>query len=237
MKHMKTSIIAFAALLITISISAQQQPVKPVTVPPTVVKLSSAADTLQYTLGAFIGQWLSNNGFAISNPVLFKRGMDDVLQNKPLSVTDSTIVRRIAAYQLSMQNERSRQLEEQLFTALKGKPGVGALPDGVHYIVVKIGTGIRPTAKDSIVINAIGMFPDGTVFEDTFQKKQTITSLTGNLIPGLNEAIQLMPEGSLWRIFVPSALAYGPAGLSNVIPPNTALVFDITLMEVKQEKK
>jgi FKBP-type peptidyl-prolyl cis-trans isomerase len=237
MKHMKTTLIALAALLITISLSAQQQTVKPVTVPPTVVKLSSTADTLQYTLGAFIGQWLVKNGFAISNPVLFKKGMDDVLQNKPLSVNDSTIVRRIAAYQLSTQNERSRQQEEQLFAALKGKPGVGALPDGVHYIVVKIGTGIRPTAKDSVVINAIGIFPDGTVFEDTFQKKKTITTLTGTLIPGLNETIQLMPEGSVWRIFVPSALAYGPAGLANVIPPNTALVFDITLMEVKVVKK
>jgi FKBP-type peptidyl-prolyl cis-trans isomerase len=237
MKNMKTPIIAFAALLITISISAQQQPVKTANVPPTVVKLSSSADTLQYTLGAFIGQWLVKNGFAISNQVLFKKGMDDVLQKKPLSVTDSTIVRRIAAYQLSMQNERSRQMEEQLFAALKGKPGVGALPDGVHYIVVKMGTGIRPTAKDTVVINAIGMFPDGSVFEDTFQKKQAITTLTGTLIPGLNETVQLMPEGSVWRIFIPSALAYGLAGLPNVIPPNTALVFDITLMEVKLMKK
>ena len=234
---MKTPIITLAALMLTISISAQQQQVKPVNVPPAVTKLTSPADTLQYTLGAFIGQWLVKNGFAINNPVLFKKGMDDVVQKKPLLVTDSTVVRRIAAYQLSMQNERNRQLEEQLFGALKGKPGVGALPDGVHYIVVKMGTGIRPTAKDSIVINAIGIFPDGTVFEDTFQKKKTITSLTGNLIPGLNEAIQLMPEGSVWRIFVPSALAYGPAGLPNVIPPNTALVFDITLIEVKQLKK
>jgi FKBP-type peptidyl-prolyl cis-trans isomerase len=236
MKHLKTTLFILAALLITISISAQQPQVKPVNVPPTVTKLSSPADTLQYTLGAFIGQWLVKNGFAITNPGLFKRGMDDVLQNKPLSVTDSTIVRRIAAYQLTMQNERSRQLEEQLFAALKGKPGVGALPDGVHYLVVKMGTGIRPTAKDTVVINAIGIFPDGTVFEDTFQKKQTITVATGTLIPGLNEAVQLMPEGSVWRIFVPSALGYGPAGLPNVIPPNTALVFDITLMEVKVKK-
>ena len=230
-------IIAFATLLITISISAQQPQVKPVTVTPAITKLTSPVDTFQYTLGAFIGQWLVKNSFAVTNPVLFKKGMDDVAQNKPLLVTDSTIVRRIAAYQLSMQNERNRQLEEQLFAALKGKPGVGALPDGVHYIVVKAGTGIRPTVKDSIVFNAIGIFPDGTVFEDTFQKKKTITSLTSNLIPGLNEAIQLMPEGSVWRIFIPSALGYGPAGLPNVIPPNTALVFDITLMEVKQGKK
>jgi FKBP-type peptidyl-prolyl cis-trans isomerase len=162
--------------------------------------------------------------------------MDDVLQNKTIAVNDTNIVKRVAAYQLSTLNERNRQMEEQLFAALKGKPGVGALPDGVHYIVVKIGTGVRPTAKDSVEINAVGIFPDGTVFEDTFQKKKSITTLTGSLIPGLNEAIQLMPEGSVWRIFIPSAMAYGPAGLSNVIPPNTALVFDITLVQVKGKK-
>ena len=237
MKHMKTTLITLCAMLLTISISAQQPPAKPAANPPAVLKLTTPADTLQYTLGAFIGQWLGKNGFAITNPALFGKGMDDVLQNKKLLVTDSTIVRRIATYQLSMQNERNRQLEEQLFAALKGKPGVGALPDGVHYIVVKAGTGIRPTAKDTVVINAVGIFPDGTVFEDTFKKKQAITSLTANLIPGLNETIQLMPEGSVWRIFIPSALAYGPAGIPNVIPPNSALVFDITLMEVKQIKK
>jgi FKBP-type peptidyl-prolyl cis-trans isomerase len=238
MKQMKIITLTFAALLLTISISAQQTQVKPVTPPqaPTAAKLTSPADTLQYTLGAFIGQWLTKNGFAITNQTLFKRGMDDVMQNKPLSVTDSTIVRRIAAYQLSMQNERNRQLEEQLFAALKGKPGVGALPNGVHYIVVKAGTGIRPTPKDTIVINAIGVFPDGTVFEDTFQKKQAITIATSSLIPGLNDVVQLMPEGSVWRIFVPSALGYGPAGLPNIIPPNSALVFDLTLMTVKVQK-
>jgi FKBP-type peptidyl-prolyl cis-trans isomerase len=61
--------------------------------------------------------------------------------------------------------------------------------------------------------------------------------MTSSLIPGLNETLQLMPEGSVWRIFIPSALAYGPSGLSNVIPPNSALVFDITLMAVKPVKK
>ena len=238
MKHLKITLFILAALLFTISISAQQQLAKTAAVQqPAAVKLASKADTLQYTIGAFIGQWMVKNGFAVTNPVLFKRGMDDVLQNKKLAVTDSTIVPIVSAYQLSTQNARSRQMEEQLFAALKGKPGVGVLPDGVNYIVVKMGAGVRPTAKDSIVINAIGIFPDGTVFEDTFQKKKAITALTGNLIPGLNEAIQLMPEGSVWRVFIPSVLAYGSAGLPNAVPPNTALVFDITLMEVKGMKK
>jgi FKBP-type peptidyl-prolyl cis-trans isomerase len=236
MKHMKTILTGVAALMLTISISAQQPAAKPATPPPAPVKLTTPADTLQYTIGAFIGQWLGKNGFAITNQTLFKRGMDDVLQNKPLAVVDTTIVKRVAAYQLSTLNERNRQMEEQLFTSLKGKPGIGALPDGVNYLVVKAGIGIRPTAKDSIVINAVGIFLDGTVFEDTFKNKKTITTFTGSLIPGLSEAIQLMPEGSVWRIFIPSALAYGPAGLSNLIPPNAALVFDITLVEVKVKK-
>jgi FKBP-type peptidyl-prolyl cis-trans isomerase len=234
---MKIPALIIAGLMLTITISAQQQTSKPANVPPPAVKLTTTADTLQYTLGAFIGQWLVRNGFTITNQALYKRGMDDVIQNKKLAVTDSTIAPIVAAYQLSSQNERSRQLEEQLFAALKGKPGVGALPDGVHYIVLKAGTGMRPTTQDSVVINAIGVFPDGTVFEDTFQKKKVITALTGNLIPGLNETVQLMPEGSAWRIFIPSILAYGSAGLSNLIPPNMALIFDVTLMEVKQVKK
>jgi FKBP-type peptidyl-prolyl cis-trans isomerase len=236
MKHRKITILTFAALLLTISISAQQ-PTSKSAAPATPAKLATTADTVQYTLGAYIGQWMVKNGFGITNQALFKRGMDDVMQNKPRALPDTVVAPMVASYQLTVQTLRGKQMEDQLFAALKGKPGVGALPDGVHYIPLKTGTGIRPLATDTVVINAIGIFPDGTVFEDTFQKKQTITIMTSNLIPGLNEAVQLMPEGSVWRVFVPSALAYGPTGRPNVIPPNTALVFDITLMQVKEGKK
>lgn len=242
---MKTTFITITAILLSFSISAQQPAAKPATQTTpksatqttTPVKLTSSADTVQYTLGAYIGQWMVKNGFGIFNQTLFKRGMDDVMQNKKLALPDTVIAPLVASYQMTVQTLRGRQMEEQLFAALKGKPGVGALPDGVHYIPVKTGTGVRPLTTDTVVINAIGLFPDGTVFEDTFQKKKAITIMTGSLIPGLNEAIQLMPEGSVWRVFIPSALAYGPTGLQGVIPPNTALVFDVTLMQVKPGKK
>ena len=233
---MKTPIIIITTLLLTINVSAQQT-TKSTGANQKEVKLTSPADTLQYTLGAFIGQWMVKNRFEIKNATLFLTGMDDVLQNKPLAVIDSTIAPIVSAYQLSTQNERSRLLEEQLFESLKGKTGVGVLPSGVHYILIEKGAGIRPNASDTIVFNAKGIFPDGTLFEDTYQKKQPIINVTSNLIPGLNEAIQLMPVGSVWRIFIPSALAYGSAGLSNRIPPYTALVFDISLMEVRGANK
>jgi FKBP-type peptidyl-prolyl cis-trans isomerase len=224
------------SLMMISSLISAQQPTKSTSVQNTPMKLTSAADTVQYTLGAFIGQWFVKNGFGISNQALFKRGMDDVMQKKPLAMPDTIIAPLVANYQLIVQSARSRQLEDQLFAALKGKPGVGVLPNGVHYIVVKAAQGIRPTAADTVVINAIGVFPDGTVFEDTFKKKQPITTATNKLIPGLSETIQLMPVGSVWRVFVPSVLGYGPAGVPNLIPPNTALVYDITLMEVKGKK-
>jgi FKBP-type peptidyl-prolyl cis-trans isomerase len=217
-------------------LTAQQPSSKAVTQNPVSVKLITSTDTIQYSLGAYIGQWFVKSGFVINNKVLFQRGMDDVLQNKKLALADSLINPIVSSYQISLQNAKSRALEDQLFAALKGKPGVGALPDGVHYIVLKTGTGLRPSLKDTVTLNAIGVFPDGTVFEDTYQKKKSIKTVAASLIPGLNEAIQLMPEGSTWRIFVPSALGYGPAGLPNVIPPNMALIFDVNLLEVKVNK-
>ena len=124
-------------------------------------------------------------------------------------------------------------MEQKMFADLKGKAGVGVLPSGVHYISIKQGEGVRPAAGDTGVMDVVGVFPDGTLFENSAEKGEPVRNVVSNLIPGLSEAIQIMPEGSVWRIFVPSALAYGAAGLPNVIPPNTALVFEISLEKVE----
>ncbi len=228
---MRNQILCITLLLISISVSAQETNKQ--TNAKQELALSSSTDTLQYAIGAFIGQWMVKNNFKVQNANQFLKGMDDVLQNKPLAVTDSTIAPIVSAYQLSTQNAKNQVMEEQLFASLKGKTGIGVLPNGVHYFVKKQGAGDRPSVKDTIVINTIGVFPDGTVFEDTYKNKQAITIITGNLIPGLNEAIQLMPAGSVWRIFVPSVQAYGSTGKPNVIPPHMALVFDVELVEIK----
>jgi len=229
---MKTTILTITVFFLTLTVSAQQteQETVPQQEP---VQLASQADSLQYALGAYLGQWMVKNNFQVQNANLFLRGMDDALKDRPLAVEDSTIAPLVATHQLAAQNERNRQMEEQLFESLKGKAGVGVLPDGVHYIVAEKGTGGRPTLKDTVVIHAVGVFPDGTKFEDTQEKGQPITIVTENLIPGLKEVLQLMPEGSVWRVFIPSMLGYGSAGLPNKVPPYMALVFDIQLLEVK----
>ena len=225
---MKFKILFFIAILISSGVFAQEK-----SDTPKEIKLNSKSDSLQYALGAYLGQWMVKNNFQVQNANLFLRGMDDALKNRPLAVEDSTIAPLVATQQLAAQNERNRQMEEQLFESLKGKSGVGVLPEGVHYIVAEKGSGVRPTLKDTVVIHAVGIFPDGTKFEDTQEKGQPIVAVTENLIPGLRETVQLMPEGAVWRVFIPSVLGYGSAGLPNKVPPYMALVFDIKLLEVK----
>jgi len=226
---MKLKSLTIIAILISSGLFAQEQE----KTQTTEVQLSSKADTLQYAVGAFIGQWMVKNSLQVTNANIFLKGMDDALKNNKLAVEDSTIAPIIAAYQMAAQSERNQLLEQQLFASLKGKTGVGMLPSGVHYIVIEKGAGNRPNPKDTVVFHAKGIFPDGTLFENTYQKNQAITNVVSNLIPGLSETMQLIPEGSKWRIFIPSSLAYGSAGVTNTVPPHMALVFDIELLEVK----
>lgn len=222
-------------LLFAISLSgyAQKAPVKAAVPPP--VKLISSADSMQYTLGAFIGLWLTTNGFTITNQSLVQRAMDDIIQNRPRIMPDSTISARLAVYQRSAQKGRGEQMEKELFAAVKEKKGVGMFPNGVWYTVLKSGKGPRPSETDSVIVNLSAKLPDGTLLEDTYQSQKPFETVT-NLFPqGINEAMQMMTEGSRYQLFIPAALAYGEKGTVN-IPPNSALIVELELLKVKPVK-
>ena len=229
---MKSKILLIVIILFSYEVYSQERVLKQ---PNSSVdqKLKSSSDTLQYTIGAYLGQWMVKNNFEVRNANLFLNGMDDILNNKQLAIPDSIIAPLIASYQQATQNEKNKLLEQQLFTTLKGKTGVGVLPNGVHYIIRRQGEGIRPAATNKVLINAVGVLPDGSIFEDTYKKEQAIEADISTLIPGLKEAIQLMPVGSVWRIFIPAELGYGAAGLQNLVPAHSAVVYDIELLEIK----
>ncbi len=218
----RTLIITVLLQIVSVNLLAQKQ----------AVKLNTYSDSLQYSLGVFLGMWLNDLNVTISSFSLFNRGMTDVFNNFPLAVPDSITESKVAELQYNKQKEDNRKFEAKLFQELRDRQGVGVLPSGVHYIVEQAGNGIRPTVTDSIVINAVGIFPDGTIFEDSYKTGQPIKIRISNLIRGLNEAIQLMPEGSVWRIYIPSSLAYGAEGFSTMIPPYSALIYDISLEQV-----
>jgi len=215
-------------LIISGSLNAQTRQIKPVPEKP--LKLVTPSDSLQYTLGAYLGQWITNNGFTVTNPELFRKGMDDVLLNKPLLVNSASVAARLDNYQKRLISARSAQQEKLLFENVRGKAGVGALPSGVAYIVMKAGTGSRPQMTDSVLVHVKGFLPDGKVFEDTYVKKSPLKVTPATLIPGMNEVLQIMPIGSIWRVFIPSALGYAERGVPGLIPAYSALIFEVELI-------
>lgn len=201
----------------------------------TVTSLSNTADSIQYILGAFLAQWLNNNGFSVSNPDLFAKGLNDMLFEKKTLVPDSVLGPYVAAYQRSVQKARAIAQEKQLFEALRDRPGVGQLPNGVRFVVLKSGKGTIASDQDSVIIHMTAKLIDGTKVEDTYQSKKPFKATINSFFPGLNDALRMMPEGSKWQLFVPAILAYGETGTS-LIPPNSALILDVELLEIKQKK-
>jgi FKBP-type peptidyl-prolyl cis-trans isomerase len=234
MNKLKIIIYPFIAFLLIINTFAQQ-PQKAAETKgktSTQVKLANSTDSSQYILGAYLGQYLNANGISITNKDLFIRGIDDVLSKKQLLVNADSIPVRMNEYLSRMVIERNRMLEKQLFENIKGQAGVGTLPNGVCYIIVKAGNGLRPVVTDSVAINIKGYLPEGKVFEDTYARKTPLRTVPANLITGMKEALQIMPAGSVWRVFIPASLAYADKGVAGVIPPWSAVVFDVELLEV-----
>ena len=212
---------------ISLSVTAQTSKGKLV-IPP--LKLTTPNDSLQYTLGAYLGQWITNNGFTVTNSDLFTKGLNDVLLNKTLLVPAAQVAPRLDSYQKRLIAARSARQEQILFQNVRNQSGVGALPSGVNYVIMKAGTGMRPQSADSVLINVKGFLPDGKVFEDTYVKKTPLRGTPATFIPGLNEALQIMPVGSTWRVIIPSALGYGANGVAGLIPANSALIFEVELV-------
>jgi FKBP-type peptidyl-prolyl cis-trans isomerase len=225
---------AVVMLVYSVSVQAQRQKSQQSEAKPQtpIVKLADQTDSSQYILGAYLGQYLSANGITIIKPDLFIKGMDDVLTGKPLLVNADSVPKKMSEFLSKAVIARNMALEKQLFENVKGKPGVGTLPDGVCYIIVKAGTGLRPLVSDSVSIHVKGFLPDGKQFEDTYTRNVPYRTTPSSLIAGMKEALQIMPAGSVWRVFIPSELAYGEKGVPGVIPAYSAVVFDVELLNI-----
>ncbi len=201
------------------------------------VKLTSLSDSMQYVLGAYIGQYIINTGIAIPKAELFNKGMDDLLLGKPLLVAADSIPRRMESYLRITSKERGIKIEKQMFENIKKQAGLGLLPSGVCYSIVKTGTGKRPMPTDSVELHLKGFLADGKQFEDTYPKNVPYKTTPNNVIPGMNEILQMMPTGSLWRVYIPSAAGFGEKGLPGLIPPYYALIYEVELLKVMDGKK
>jgi FKBP-type peptidyl-prolyl cis-trans isomerase len=131
---------------------------------------------------------------------------------------------------------QANQLEgTQFLAANKAKPGVVALPSGLQYKILKEGTGPKPTAADSVVCNYRGTLVNGTEFDASSKHGGPATFPVTGVIKGWTEALQLMPVGSKWELYVPSDLAYGERSPGGEIGPNSTLIFEVELLSIAEK--
>lgn len=213
-------------------------------------ELTSTKDKTSYSMGYNIGNAWKRQGIEAADVDLqvLIRGLQDVLNEKPSVVSDQENRELLTAFQNELRTRREakrkelgekNQKEGEAFLAEnKTKPGVQTLPNGLQYKVVTEGNGPKPTTNDTVTVNYRGTLIDGTEFDSSYKRGQPATFKVSGVIPGWTEALQLMPVGSKWQLFIPAELAYRERGSGANIGPNATLLFEVELLSINppQEK-
>jgi FKBP-type peptidyl-prolyl cis-trans isomerase FklB len=210
---------------------------------PTVLTLKTQKDKASYAIGLNIGKSMHKDAVDV-DPAILLRGMKDGLAGaKPLltddearaaMVTLQSDLRKKQEEKVLVQGEANKKEGEAFLAENKTKDGVVTLPSGLQYKILKEGTGPKPAATDTVVCNYKGTLLDNTEFDSSYKRGQPATFLVSNVIKGWTEALQLMPVGSKWQLYIPSELAYGArGGPGGGIGPNATLVFEVELMSIQ----
>ncbi len=190
---------------------------------------------VSYSLGISIGRNLQSQGLKGLDIPEFTEALNAVFTQGTPKISDEEVVETLNTYFGALQAKMQAEQKEagQAFLAEnKTKEGVNTLPSGLQYQVLTEGTGEKPTLNSQVTTHYHGTTIDGKVFDSSVQRGQPASFPVNGVIKGWTEALQLMPVGSKWRLFIPSELAYGERGAGNDIPPHATLIFDVELLSV-----
>jgi FKBP-type peptidyl-prolyl cis-trans isomerase FklB len=244
------------------SSSTAKTPVKPKTGTATkagaATSLTTRTQKFSYALGMDIGSKVGPSLKKQSvefDPALVSQGLKDAMSGGKTRLTEQEAQAVLTEVQTAVNKERQEKMQkaaaankaegEAFLAANKTKPGVVTLPSGLQYKILKEGTGPKPTATDTVSSNYRGTLINGTEFDSSEKHGGAAKFAVGQVIKGWTEALQLMPVGSKWQLFVPSNLAYGERGAGGDIGPDATLIFDVELVSIekpaddkaKEEKK
>ncbi|MBQ5524553.1 MAG: FKBP-type peptidyl-prolyl cis-trans isomerase [Paludibacteraceae bacterium] len=192
-------------------------------------------EKVSYALGLSIGNNLLSSGIKDVNLEKFAKGVSDVLKgaNPEMSYDEAKKILDKFFKELAEKiNGQNAAVGKAFLEKNKKEEGVIELPSGLQYKVLKEGNGKKPKATDKVRCHYEGMLLDGTVFDSSIKRGEPAVFGVNQVIQGWVEALQLMQEGSKWRLFIPSEMAYGARGAGNSIPPHATLIFDVELIEV-----
>lgn len=192
-------------------------------------------DKFGYGLGMGIGQNLLSMGVKELNIDDFVKGIKDVLAGEKTALTHAEAQQVVSEHFRKLSEEAYAKVKEEgeaFLAANKAKEGVVTLSSGLQYQVITEGTGKKPSATDRVQCHYEGTLIDGTVFDSSIRRGEPAVFGVNQVIRGWVEALQLMQEGAKWRLFIPQDMAYGANGAGEMIPPYSALIFDVELIKV-----
>lgn len=202
------------------------------------MKLDTPAQKVSYLIGRQVGDQLKGSqfpGFELDGVV---QGIQDAMANAEMPLSQEQIQEAYDVIQKEMQKQqeeaaaKAKEIGENFLAENAKKDGVVVLESGLQYEVITEGSGAKPTKESTVRTHYHGTFIDGNVFDSSVERGQPAEFPVGGVIAGWTEALQLMAEGSKWRLFIPSDLAYGAQGSQGAIPPHSALVFEVELLNV-----
>jgi FKBP-type peptidyl-prolyl cis-trans isomerase FklB len=212
---------------------------------PKALTLTTQKEKLSYAIGMNLGQSMKKDAVDI-DPTVLARAIKDALTGSKMAMSDAEAQTVITAFRSEMMKKKeaeahqagdaNKQAGEKFLSENKTKPGVVTLPSGLQYKIIKQGDGPKPTASDTVVTNYRGTLINGTEFDSSYKRNEPATFPVGQVIKGWTEALQLMPVGSKWQLFIPSNLAYGERSPGPEIGANSTLVFDIELLSIQDKK-
>ena len=203
-------------------------------------KLTSKTDSVSYALGVLIGentkqQMKDAPGVDQLNKEILVAALAKSFKGDSVQIKAENANGMIQAFFNEVavaEGAKNLKAGEEFLAANASKTGVVTLPSGLQYEIVKAGTGPKPTADNEVICHYHGTTIEGKVFDSSVDRGEPATFPVGQVIPGWTEALQLMPVGSKWKLFIPAALAYGERGAGGDIKPNSTLIFEVELLEI-----
>lgn len=199
------------------------------------MKYTNELDKVSYSLGLSIASNLISSGVKTINPEPFNEALNTVFAGQMPAITPAEANKILQEYFDKLQQEQGKEAKEagkKFLEENKTKEGVITLASGLQYKILKEGNGAKPKATDTVKCHYEGRLINGHVFDSSIRRNQPAEFPVNGVIAGWVEALQLMPVGSKWQLYIPSELAYGTHGAGASIGPNETLIFDVELLDI-----
>lgn len=193
-------------------------------------------DKISYALGMNIAQSLKASGVETINYTKFAEGLEVAFEGKEGEMDAqeaNQLLQQFFSELQAKQHEGNIQAGKDFLAENAKKEGIVTLESGLQYEVISAGEGSKPAATDQVECHYHGTLVDGTVFDSSVERGEPAVFPVNGVIQGWVEALQMMPVGSKWKLYVPSDLAYGERGAGNHIGPHTTLIFEVELLAIK----